>query len=70
MLALKLCREKFITISNDPDDILNAVKEMIISLKDEKFYSTDLQKRYKSLLNKKIGCFYGMGKFQILFRKK
>ncbi len=65
-----LQRKNFITISNDPDDILNAVKEMIISLKDEKFYSTDLQKRYKSLLNKKIGCFYGMGRVSNYYLEK
>lgn len=66
----KLQRKNLTTIGNEPDDILNAVKEMIISLKSEHFYSTDLQKRYKSLLNKKIGCFYGMGNVSNVYLEK
>ena len=65
-----LQRKNLTTIGNEPDDILNAVKEMIISLKSEHFHSTDLQKRYKSLLNKKIGCFYGMGNVSNVYLEK
>ena len=63
-------RKNLSTIGNDPDDILNATKEMILLLKNKNVSSSNLQKRYKSLLNNRIGCFYGLGNVSNFYLEK
>jgi putative glycosyltransferase (TIGR04372 family) len=63
-------RKNLRTISNDPEEILNGIKEMILILKNKNINSSDLQSYYKSLLNKRIGCFYGLGNISNYFLEK
>lgn len=63
-------RKNLSTIRNDPEDILNAAKEMILLLKNKNVSSSNLQNRYKSLLNNRIGCFYGLGNVSNFYLEK
>ena len=63
-------RKNLSTIGNDPEDILNATKEMILLLKNKNVSSSNLQNRYKSLLNNRIGCFYGLGNVSNFYLEK